>query len=393
MFDTSAHLVRHHAFDLVGGRVLLSDGKIVETSLSIENGCIASIGGDARHERILDVRNSLILPGIVDLHGDAFERQLMPRPGVAFDSGLALIDTDRQLVANGITTAYHGLTWSWEPGLRGTEAAHAFLQALTDVRPHLLADARLHLRHETYNLDAELQILAWLGDGRIDLLAFNDHMAHIGEKLDKPDRLAQFAGRTGLGSAEFLDLYNKVKERAGEVEQSIMRLADAARLKNVPMASHDDESKVDRAWFHALGCNISEFPVDEATAGFAIANQDCVILGAPNVLRGQSHCGRLMAAEMAERGLCTALASDYYYPALFHAPFKLAREGRMTLAGAWTLVSANPAQAVGLNDRGKLETGRRADILIVDDSTKPHPTLNAVVSLGLVTQFSRSMLS
>ncbi len=389
MFDTSASHFQHDTFDLVGGRVLLPDGKIVETSISVEDGHIAAIGSDARHERILDAKNALILPGIVDLHGDAFERQLMPRPGVAFDSGLALIDTDRQLIANGITTAYHGLTWSWEPGLRGTEAAHAFLQALTDVKPHLLADTRLHLRHETYNLDAERQIRTWIDEDRVHLLAFNDHMTHIAEKLDKPDRLAQFAGRSGLSSAEFLDLYNKVKERADEVEQSIMRLADVARLKNVPMASHDDESKVDRAWFHALGCGISEFPVDEATASFAIANQDTVILGAPNVLRGQSHCGRLMAADMAARGLCTALASDYYYPALLQAPFKLVREGKMKFAEAWKLVSGNPAHAVGLNDRGALEPGRRADILIVNDANPQRALLYAVVSSGLVTQLSR----
>ncbi|MFA6020606.1 MAG: alpha-D-ribose 1-methylphosphonate 5-triphosphate diphosphatase [Rhodospirillales bacterium] len=389
MFDTKAASARQNSFDLVGGRVLLPEGKIAETCLSIENGCIAGIGGDARHDRVLDVRNALILPGIIDLHGDAFERQLMPRPGVAFDPGLALIDTDRQLVTNGITTAYHGLTWSWEPGLRGTEAAHAFLRALSDVRPHLLADTRLHLRHETYNLDAERQIMDWLGERRVDLLAFNDHMAHIAEKLDKPDRLAQFAGRSGLSSAEFLGLYNKVKERADEVEQSIMRLADAARLVHVPMASHDDESKVDRAWFHALGCSISEFPVDESTAEFAIANQDAVILGAPNVLRGQSHCGRLMAADMAARGLCTALASDYYYPALLQAPFKLARDGLLSFADAWALVSRNPAKAVGLHDRGRLEAGLRADILIVNDANPQLALLQAVVCAGQMTQLSR----
>ena len=33
----------------------------------------------------------------------------------------ALAAVDRQLVANGITTAFHGLTVSWEPGLRCLE--------------------------------------------------------------------------------------------------------------------------------------------------------------------------------------------------------------------------------------------------------------------------------
>ena len=69
-----------------------------------------------------DAGGYLVLPGIVDLHGDAFERQLMPRPGVHFAPVSALLETDRQLLANGSTTAYHGVTLSWEPGLRGIEA-------------------------------------------------------------------------------------------------------------------------------------------------------------------------------------------------------------------------------------------------------------------------------
>lgn len=387
MLDCPQTLSALSSFCLVRGRVLLPDGKIVEASVRIQDGRILDIGGESSPSRCLDVEGALILPGIVDLHGDAFERQLMPRPGVSFDPDVALIDTDRQLLANGVTTAFHGLTWSWEPGLRGAEAARDFIQALDDVRPLLRTDTKLHLRHETYNLDAEAQILRWLEEGRVDLLAFNDHMAHIAEKLDKPERLAQFAGRSGLAPGEFLDLYHRVKARGGEVEESIMRLADAARRKAVPMASHDDETPVNRAWFHSLGSSLSEFPVDEATASFAAANNDTVILGAPNVLRGKSHCGRLQAADMATKGLCHVLASDYYYPALLQAPFKLARQGLMRLGDAWALVSANPAAAAGLGDRGVLEAGRRADLLIVDDANPKLPVIRSAVSAGHLAAF------
>ena len=122
-----------------------------------------------------DAGGYLVLPGIVDLHGDAFERQLMPRPGVHFAPVPALLETDRQLLANGITTAYHGVTLSWEPGLRGIEAAREFLAALSAVRPRLGADARLHLRFECFNLDAVEEVVSWIEAGRIDLLAFNEH--------------------------------------------------------------------------------------------------------------------------------------------------------------------------------------------------------------------------
>src|SRR5262249_32559224 len=123
--------------------------------------------------RRIEASGLLVLPGLIDIHGDAFERQLMPRPGVAFDHGIALTETDRQLVANGITTAFHAVTWSWEPGLRGRDNVHAILAATERLRPHLAVDTRIHLRHETFNLVAESEIAAWIDERRIDLLAFN----------------------------------------------------------------------------------------------------------------------------------------------------------------------------------------------------------------------------
>src|SRR6516162_11566129 len=140
-----------------GGRVL-AGGRLEATTLHFTDeagGRITALGDETRASRTLDAAGALVLPGIVDIHGDAFERQIMPRPGVSFPIGMALIDSDRQAVANGITTVFHGVTWSWEGGLRGAENARAILDGIERLRPRLGADTRYHLRHETYNLDAE----------------------------------------------------------------------------------------------------------------------------------------------------------------------------------------------------------------------------------------------
>ena len=165
------------SIDLVvqGGRTLI-DGDVIETSLEISGRTIGAVGRDGRGSHTLDASRLLVLPGIVDLHGDAFERQMMPRPRVDFPIDVALIDSDRQAISNGITTVYHATTWSWEPGLRSADNARRLLAAIETLRPRLAADTRFHLRHETFNLDAEAEILQWLRDGRIDLFAFNDHM-------------------------------------------------------------------------------------------------------------------------------------------------------------------------------------------------------------------------
>ena len=134
--------------------MLLPGGTIEEADLVVGPDGIERLGEPVGRAARLRADGFLILPGLVDLHGDAFERQLMPRPRVSFDPRIALRDTDRQLVANGITTAFHGLTCSWEPGLRGREAAVAFLDALDAVKDRLACDTRLHLRQETFNVDA-----------------------------------------------------------------------------------------------------------------------------------------------------------------------------------------------------------------------------------------------
>jgi alpha-D-ribose 1-methylphosphonate 5-triphosphate diphosphatase len=365
-----------------GGRVLLGE-EIHETSLQIAGGKISAVDTDhGRGSFGLDAGDLKVLPGIVDLHGDAFERQMMPRPGVDFPVDVALIDSDRQVVANGITTVYHGTTWSWEPGLRSAENARLLLEAIESLRPQLAADTRFHLRHETFNLDAEAEIAQWLSDGRIDLFAFNDHMDSTVASLDKPRKRARMVERCGISSEEFDRLVARVAARDHEVPPSIARLADAARSANVRMLSHDDSSPAMRKAFRAQGVGIAEFPVNEETAREAAEAGDDIVFGAPNVVRGGSHTGWTKASDMIAKGLCSILASDYYYPAPLLAAFRLAVDGVLPLAKAWDLISAAPARAAGLSDRGILDAGYRADILLVDDAVPMRPRIVAVIAAG-----------
>jgi alpha-D-ribose 1-methylphosphonate 5-triphosphate diphosphatase len=362
---------------IANGRVLRPDSTIATGDLAIADGRIVE-GTDGER---LDARNLLVLPGLVDIHGDAFERQVMPRAGVHFPLDLALADTDRQLAANGITTAFHGLTWSWEPGLRGREAAYAFADALDRMRPHLGADHRLHLRWETYNLDVADEVAEWLASGRVDLLAFNDHFPDDYRKRHDPKAMRKLLERTGLDQAGLVALIESLADRAEAVPGVIARLAGLAREHGIGLLSHDDISPAARQIHHDLGCTIAEFPKTQDTAETARALGDAIVFGAPNVVRGKSHTGLVGAAQMVEAGLCTVLASDYYYPAMLGAAFRLARDGIRPLEHAWDLVAGGPARAAGLADRGQLAPGLRADLLLVDDAG-PLPRVMATMSAG-----------
>jgi alpha-D-ribose 1-methylphosphonate 5-triphosphate diphosphatase len=288
------------------------------------------------------------------------------------------------LTANGITTAFHGLTWSWEPGLRGREAAMALFAAMDRIRPRLNADTRIHLRHEAYNVEAVDEILELIAAGRIGLLAFNDHLPMMRRKSGTPQQLMQYAERASLAIDDFIALLDEVAGREPEIVPANARLAAQARTSQVAMASHDDPSPDLRHSYHDLGCTLSEFPLNRPTLEAARTLGSTIIMGAPNVVRGGSHNGGLGVAGLVRDRLVDVLTSDYYYPALLQAPFRLARDGMCGLAEAWRLVSSNPAAAVGLDDRGTVAAGRRADLILVDDRDPNLPQVMATVIAGRV---------
>ncbi len=367
---------------ITGARALIGDG-FVETEVAVSGGVIVAVGGGAPSDAVrLDGDGLLLLPGLVDIHGDAFERQLQPRPGVDFPAEIALLDTDRQLLANGITTAFHGVTLSWEPGLRSVATFRALLAARTRLAGRLVADNRIHLRLETYAMDAWADAAAAIARGDVHLLAFNDHTAEIARRSEDPARAAKYAERAHVKGHEILNLAREMLARADEVDGFIDAAAEAARTAGLPMASHDDASPAVRARWRDLGCRICEFPMNAETGLAARAAGEGVIMGAPNVVRGGSHMGWHSAEAMVRAGACDILASDYYYPAMARAAFLLAERGALPLEEAWALVSTNPARAAGLDDRGTIAPGKRADLVLFEPDGPGAPRVIATVAGG-----------
>ncbi|WP_203074238.1 alpha-D-ribose 1-methylphosphonate 5-triphosphate diphosphatase [Falsiroseomonas ponticola] len=348
----------------IAAGTVLRDGALAPGEVALAGGVIAA--APRAGARRFDAGGLLVMPGLVDLHGDAHERQAQPRPGIGFPAALGMRDSAAQMLAAGITTACLGVTLSWEPGLRGIEAWRATLAAVEAARPRAGCDLRIHCRFEADNLDALEELLADMAAGRVQLLAFNDHTPGIVRRIADPAKAAAYAARAGVPAAEFIALAQRAAAMRPDVPAARARLAAAARSLSIPMLSHDDATPAMRAEFRALGAAVCEFPMSEAVAEAARAEGEAVVMGAPNVVRGGSHMGWASAAPLAERGLVTVLASDYYWPAMLEAAFVLASRGVLDLAAAWALVSANPAAAAGLADRGRIAPGLRGDVVVVD---------------------------
>lgn len=353
---------------IANGRCLVPGQGLVDADLKCADGYIAEIGKPvfAGRAKVLDADGAIVLPGIVDIHGDAFERQIMPRPKTVFPHDIALIDTDRQLVANGITTAYHGVTVSWEPGLRSLASAARIIATLDMLEDRLAADHLLHIRWETFALNEIDCVTALFERSKRPLLAFNDHTTPSVEGNRPATKLRGSVERAMIELDEYMGLLKHTWRRRDEVPEGIKKMAKTARAHGIVMLSHDDRSAEMRMVYRDLGVGIAEFPMTADALDAAAAASEPVILGAPNVMRGKSHNGAIDATTAVHTGQCSILASDYYYPSMLHAALKLAGEDFSELESSWALISRNPAQAAGLSDRGAIFPGARADLIVVD---------------------------
>jgi alpha-D-ribose 1-methylphosphonate 5-triphosphate diphosphatase len=359
---------------LTGARVL-RDGALHDTDLTIAEGLLAEEDAPA-----VDLSGYLVLPGIVDLHGDGFERHLSPRPTAPFEKAEALRSAAAELASNGVTTAWFAQSWSWEGGFRAGSEAEAILAALDRVRPRLLPDVRMQIRLETHVLPEHPRVLDAVRRHGVDYIVFNNHLPEAVELArDRPDRFAAWAAQHRRTPEEQMARVAAAMEQEPDVKRALARLAAEFLALGVRLGSHDDADPEVRAFYRGIGAAIAEFPTTEAAARAAREAGEPVLMGAPNVVRGGSQSGNIAAETLVASGLCDALVSDYYYPALAQAAWRLADAGVLSFAAAWEAVSTVPARIAGLADRGRLDAGLRADLVVVDPATR---TVEATIAGG-----------
>jgi len=339
--------------------IVIEDGRVLEVL-----GAVPSLGGE-------DVRwmSGLIAPGFIDLHSDAIERELRPRPSALVPLDLALTEFDRKLAGHGITTMFHAVTFAEEEGARFHRESAGVVEAIRGA-DDLLIRHRVHARYELTDLEAAPTVERLLARGDVDLLSFADHSPGERQYKDTAAFVDYFTRAYGIAGDRVeavaeRKLRRKTTERE-RIQSTVEALASLARRVRVPLASHDDDSAEQVAWAAKLGVSISEFPVNLEALRAAGAAGLHTVMGAPNIVRGRSTAQNLSALTALTRGGLDSLCSDYYPASLLHAAMKLYREDHCSLASALALTGRHPARAVGLEHLlGSLEPGKVADIVVI----------------------------
>ncbi|MEM6939512.1 MAG: alpha-D-ribose 1-methylphosphonate 5-triphosphate diphosphatase [Pseudomonadota bacterium] len=348
------------------GAVVLGPEGLRAHSLHVSK---AKIVADAVARQV-DLTGYLILPGIVDLHGDGFERHLAQRRGAMTQVEDGLVSCEAELAANGITTAVLAQFISWEGGMRGFTFAERVFTGIRDTRPHLVTDLQAQLRFEVHLMDLYADLLGHLRDWDVRYVVFNDHLPS--DRLrngQTPARLNGQALMAGRSPEAHLAYMQALFAERDQIPAALDWLCPKLAAAGIQMGSHDDATAQRRQDWRARGATIAEFPETPEAVEAAAQSGDQVIMGAPNAVRGGSHNGNVSARDVIAAGRCTALASDYHYPSPRRAAFALVEAGITDLAVAWSLISDGPARVMGWTDRGTLEIGKRADFVVLEAET------------------------
>jgi alpha-D-ribose 1-methylphosphonate 5-triphosphate diphosphatase len=352
---------------LTNARVVLPDA-VIEGSVLVRDGCIAAIdAGPVGHA--IDLDGDYLLPGFVEIHTDNLEVNLKPRPGVRWPVAAAVMAHDAQVATAGITSVFDALAVGdvQRHGFRA-QVLHDSIAAVTAAQLGGLTRVEhlLHLRCEVSAGDMMELFLKHAQNPLPRLVSVMDHTPGQRQWAD----LARFRERNRvLQSLDDAGLDQLVADRLESQQRysgnNRRALFDYAAEHDLPLASHDDTTETDVEEAVAAGARISEFPTTELAANIARAHGMHIVMGAPNVILGGSHSGNVGASALARRRLLDILSSDYVPMSLVRSIWRLHQDIGMPLPEAVALVSANPADAVGLADRGGIVIGHRADLVRV----------------------------
>jgi alpha-D-ribose 1-methylphosphonate 5-triphosphate diphosphatase len=347
---------------------LVLDDEVVKGSLYSHGGTIERIDqGASAISGAIDLQGDYLMPGMVEVHTDNFERHLMPRPKVRWDDAPALLAHDAEIAAAGITTVLDALgVGEADPeSVRGSEW-NSVLDCIKEFseRGTLRADHLLHVRCELPAPNTLELFTPFVGNPMVRMISLMDHTPGQRQWENLEHAWIYFSGKKGWSREKFDErVAMSIELQALYAQPHRAYFTAYCKEHQIALASHDDTTVAHVEQAFAEGATVCEFPTTVAAAQAARDRNMLTIMGGPNVVRGGSHSGNVSAIELAKLGLMDILSSDYVPGSLLSAVVRLTETAGLTLPQAVALVSRNPAKSIGLHDRGSIGPEMRADLV------------------------------
>lgn len=368
-------------------RVALPD-RMIEGTVRVEDGLIASVeevgAGPSSYagDEMIDCDGDILMPGMVELHTDNIEKHVVPRPGAQWPALPAAIAHDAQVASAGITTVFDAVAvGAYEKDSARLLMLQDVCDALEDGTRHGVFKAShiVHLRCEVGFGGLEALLDPLIEKPRVGLISIMDHTPGQRQFTDLQTYRNYYMKKHGYTEGE-MDQYiaERIEDQKRFSAKNRAYAVGLAQKHGFAIASHDDATAEHVEDSVKDGMTIAEFPTTFDAAKASHESGLAVLMGAPNVVRGGSHSGNVAARDLAERGHLDILSSDYAPAALIHAAFLLDEQvDSMSLPEALATVTCNPARAAGLNDRGEIAVGLKADLLRIEEHDH-HPLIQGV---------------
>lgn len=348
---------------------LILENEVATGTIVLEGRTIAALDqGRSSLPSAIDMEGDYVAPGLIEMHTDNAEKHFEPRPGVLWPDGLAaMVAHDAQMAAAGVTTVYDAVCAGYDSG-DSVSRRHTFNMLVNAIKDGMREgvfriDHKLHLRCELTGADVVDAITPHMDHPLVALGSLMDHTPGQRQWRDVKAHKAYVVGKSGKTDAEWQAHVEARMAAASNVPRMYPLVVEMFRQRGIPLASHDDTTPEHVEEGVAAGVVISEFPTTVEAATFAKRKGLATIAGAPNVVRGGSHSGGVSVAELAEAGVLDGLSSDYVPASLLQAVHALETRHAIALPAAMGMVTWAVADALSLDDRGRLAPGLRADVL------------------------------
>lgn len=359
---------------VIRSKNILIDGKFIAADIAIKSGKIVKIHEYKEYDVAVDFGELRIIPGIIDLHSDAIEKEIEPRHGATFPIEFCISELDKKLAMAGITTMFHAVGFEDNPKKnRSIQKARDQIEEIYNANKHFLSiDNLIHVRFEIGDWESADTIIELMDKNMVDLFSIMDHSPGQGQFKTVELFKSYYENNHGLSKDEVAKM---IQKRENKNQNAIEKVLECAKKHNLTILSHDDDSiqKLDKLL--KMGIRVSEFPLSLEVAKYAKQKGIQTGMGAPNIVRGGSQSGNISAISLVKEGVCGYLCSDYHPASMLQSVYKMNKDINYPLEKGFEMITSVPASCANLNDRGEIKEGKNADLVVIDESKIPKVVL------------------